>query len=259
MSLIRRYIVMTVVMMMALAFHGHAQNTQELGFIKGKYQVKARLGYNIGGTMPLGMPASIRKLNSYSLQMTPAVGADFLLPIDNSRGVQIGLLFEHKGMKEDANVKNYHMEITQGGQTLSGMFTGDVTTKVSQWMLSLPIQAVWRVKKVNLKFGPYVSIVMGQEFSGWAHSGYLRVNDPTGPKVELGEVENERGNYDFSEHLRKAQFGMTLGADWNLGGRLGLYADVNWGMTAIFQSDFHTIEQNLYPVYGQLGITYRIK
>ncbi|MBR1804356.1 MAG: PorT family protein, partial [Muribaculaceae bacterium] len=162
-------------------------------------------------------------------------------------------------MKEDAQVKNYHMEITQGGQTLAGMFTGNVTTKVAQWMLTVPAQAVWRINKVNLKFGPYFSLVLGQEFSGWAHQGYLRVDDPTGAKVELGEAENERGNYDFTEHLRRAQFGMTLGADWALGNRLGLYADLNWGMTAAFHSDFHTIEQSLYPIYGQLGITYRIR
>lgn len=236
-----------------------AMSAQAQDFTKGKPIVKARLGYNVGGTMPLGMPASIRKLNSYALQMAPAVGANVLLPIDATRGIQLGLLFEHKAMKEDANVKNYHMEITQGGQTLAGMFTGNVTTKVSQWMLTVPAQAVWRVRKVNLKFGPYVSIVMGQDFSGWAHMGYLRVDDPTGAKVELGEAENERGNYDFTEHLRRVQFGMMLGADWDLSNRLGLYADLNWGMTAAFHSSFHTIEQNLYPIYGQLGITYRIR
>lgn len=221
--------------------------------------ITARVGYNVGGTAPIGMPATIRHLNSYTPQLAPAVGVDVLVPNDGWRGFLTGVRIERKAMEEDARVKNYHMEITQAGQTLAGMFTGDVTTRSSQWMATVPLQAVWRVNRVNVKFGPYASWVFAKDFSGWAHNGYLRVDDPTGAKVELGEADNERGNYDFDEHVRDWQVGLALGADWRLTRRIGVYADLNWGITGVMKSDFRTIEQTLYPIYGQVGVTYRIK
>lgn len=226
---------------------------------QGRTIIIARFGYNLGGTMPLGLPASIRHLNSYTPQLAPSVGVDVLFPNDDWRGFLTGFRVERKAMREDATVKNYHMEITQSGQTLAGMFTGDVTTKSSQWLFTVPIQAVWRVNRVNVKVGPYASLVFHRDFSGWAHNGYLRVDDPTGAKVVLGEADDERGNYDFDDHVRNWQIGLTLGADWHLSNRFGLYADLNWGLSKLFNGDFHTIEQSLYPIYGQLGVTYRIK
>ena len=47
-------------------------NTYAEDFLDGMvYDV--RLGYNIGGTAPIGMPAEIRKLNSYTLQPNVAL------------------------------------------------------------------------------------------------------------------------------------------------------------------------------------------
>lgn len=217
-----------------------------------------RVGYNIGGNMPMGMPATIRKLNSYTPQPNPSLGIDALMMLNTRWGVQLGARIENKGMSEDANVKNYHMEITQGNQTLAGMFTGDVYTKVTQWEATVPLCAVLRIRKVDLKLGPYLSYVAYGHFKGWAHNGYLRVTDPTGPKVILGETPAERGEYDFSEHMRRWQYGFLLGADWNIGRRFGAYADLNWGVSRTFHKNFNTIEQDLYPVYATVGMTYRI-
>lgn len=222
-------------------------------------EVKVRVGNNIGGTMPVGLPATIRNLNSYTPQIAPAIGADVLLPLHGSWGFLAGLRFERKAMREDATVKNYHMEIVRGGEHLAGMFTGRVTTRTSQWVATIPAQAVWHVRNVNIKAGPYFSWCIDNTFDGWAHRGYLRVDDPTGAKIELGEEPGERGDYDFSEDLRRWQVGIGLGVDWSLGGRFGLYADINWGVSAAFKRDFHTIEQSMYPIYAQLGVTYRIK
>ena len=74
----------------------------------------------------------------------------------------------------------------------------------------------------------------------------------------IGEGPDERGDYDFSESMRDVQMGVMLGADWHLSKRWGLYADISWGLTGIFKADFKTIEQTLYPIYGTIGVTYRI-
>lgn len=67
--------------------------------------VKTRRGYNIGGTAPLPMPASIRSLNDYSFKANWSLGVDATKPLDDRWGVAVGLRFEAKGMKIDADVK----------------------------------------------------------------------------------------------------------------------------------------------------------
>ena len=212
----------------------------------GDLSLVARAGYSIGGTAPLPLPAEIRKLNSFTPQASISVGLDLVKNWNRKWGTLLGLRVENKGMREDANVKNYYMEITKGGESMAGNFTGNEMTFVRQWMVTVPVMATLTVNKVMLKCGPYASVVFNREFSGWAHNGYLRVDDPTGEKIMIGEGPDERGDYDFSESMR------------DLSKRWGLYADISWGLTGIFKADFKTIEQTLYPIYGTIGVTYRI-
>lgn len=232
-----------------------------------------RLGYNIGGTAPMGMPATIRSLDAYRPTASLAFALGVYKPLDSHWGLTTGLRLENKGMDIDATVKGYHMRITQGGSgELEGVFTGKNHTEVNQWMLTLPLQATyWLGNKVCLKLGPYFSYVNSPSFKGYASDGYLRKNplspgapgydpnDPRGEKVELGTTEDERGTYDFSDDLRNLQWGMMLGADWRFHETWGVFADVSWGFTGIFKSNFTVLDQKLYPVYGTIGVTYRLK
>lgn len=223
-----------------------------------KYQ--ARLGYNLGGIAPVGMPATIRSLDSYTPKATFTIGLDAYKPLAGRWGIMAGIHFENKGMKTDAKVKNYRMEMRQGGESISGVFTGNVVTDAAEHMLTLPLQATFDLgKKVRLKFGPYFSYVMSANFSGYAYDGYLREGNPTGSKVELGHNEGERGDYDFSDQLRKWQFGLDLGADWYFSHRVGAYAGLTWGLSGAFKKDFKTIEQTMYPIFGTVGVTYKLK
>ena len=220
----------------------------------------ARAGFSIGGTSPIDMPASIRGLNKFTLQPNVSLSLDAYKPLTGKWGLMAGFHLENKDMKTDARVKNYHMEIRQGSQSLSGMFTGNVVTEVEEWMVTLPLQATYDISpKVRIKAGPYLSYVLSHGFTGYAYDGYLRVGDPTGSKVEVGTDDSSRGTYDFSDSLRRLQFGFDVGADWYFSKRWGAYADISWGLTDIFESDFNTIEQTLYPIYGTIGLTYKLK
>ena len=53
--------------------------------------------------------------------------------------------------------------------------------------------------------------------------------------------------------------GLDLGIDWLFARRVGMYADLQWGLTGTFRGDFKTIEQTLYPIYGTIGIMYKIR
>ncbi|MCD8202821.1 MAG: PorT family protein [Prevotella sp.] len=219
-----------------------------------------RFGYSVGGTMPIGMPATIRKLDKYSLEANVQIGIDVYERFSNRWGLATGLRLENKGMSIEATVKNYHMTMVRGGQTLEGRFTGHNATDVTQWMFPLPVQAVCYLgDKWLLRCGPYISYVHSHSFSGQASNGYLRVGDPTGAKVEIGTDEGTRGSYDFSDDLRRFQYGVLVGANWRFYKSWGLLVDVSWGLNGIFKSDFHTIEQTFYPIYGTIGLSYHIK
>ena len=189
------------------------------------FESYGRLGYSIGGTAPMGMPAEIRKLNKFILQPNVSFGVDGLKPVSERMGLLVGIHFENKAMHIDASVKNYHMQITQGGQTLEGMFTGKNDSHAVQW----------------------------------TYDGYLRVDDPTGAKVLLGSTEEERGNYDFKDEIRKCQWGLGVGVDYFFTRKFGVYADLNWGLSGFFKGSFKTLDQTLFPIYGTIGIAYKIK
>lgn len=120
---------------------------QNLGELLHKFTYQARIGYNLGGTAPIGMPATIRTLHSYTLQPNLQLGIDAHYPLNNKWGLMFGLHFEGKGMKIDAGVKNYHMTMVKGGEQLDGVFTGNVITKVDQNLATIPVQATYDVQR----------------------------------------------------------------------------------------------------------------
>lgn len=222
--------------------------------------LKARAGYSIGGTSPLPLPATIRSIDGYKLTPSFMVGFDAEYPIDSRWGVLAGVHIENKGMNGKVTTKAYHMDLRRGDSRMDGLFTGHVEQKVRQWMFTIPVEATFNVsRKVKLKGGPYLSILFDKKFDGIASDGYLRQGDPVGAKILIGNVEGEWATYDFSSDMRTLQFGLDLGVDWQAGRRVGVSADLSWGLTGIFKSDFKTVEQTLFPIYFTIGAFYKIK
>ena len=154
-----------------------------------RVQVKVRAGYSIGATAPIGIPATIRSIESYRLTPNLMLGADVVLPFSEKWGVTTGLHFENKGLDGEITTKGYRMKVRMDESELEGYFTGHVRQKVRQWMLTLPIEATLQLSnKLQLRGGPYVSVLTNRDFSGYAFSGYLRVDDPTGARVDMGKM-----------------------------------------------------------------------
>ena len=245
-----------IILIATALFIGNSANAGTLDSL----EVKARVGYSIGGTSPLPLPETIRSIESYNLTPSFMVGLDAMLPLSQKWGVMAGLRFENKGMKAAVTTKAYYMEVVKGDQQMAGLFTGHVEQKVKQWMLTIPVQATFKLgNKVMLKGGPYVSFLLNKVFSGIASDGYLRKDNPTGAKILMGSKEGEWATYEFNDDMRSVQFGIGIGADWQVHKRIGLSADLNWGLTGVFPGDFKTVEQTLYPIYGTIGVYYRFK
>lgn len=230
------------------------------GNLMDSLQMKVRVGYNIGGTAPIPLPNTIRSIDSYKLTPSIMVGIDWEHPFNSSWGLMAGVRIENKAMKGTVTTKAYHMELVRGSSVMDGLFTGTVEQKVTEWMLTIPVEATLNVSRVvKLKCGPYLSVLYNKRFDGIASNGYLRQGTATGPKILIGDKEGEWATYDFRDNMRTLQFGWDLGADFNVGRRWGLSADLNWGLTGIFKGDFKTVEQTLFPIYGTVGAFYILK
>ena len=156
----------------------------------------------------------------------------------------------------EATVKNYGMKIfnTNGGE-LKGLWTGGVKTKVKNSYLTVPVLANYKISnRWKVSAGPYVSYLIERNFSGHVYKGHLRTPDETGSRVDF--TGESIATYDFSDNLRKFQWGMQLGGEWKAFKHLNVYADLTWGLNDIFKKDFDTISFAMYPIYLNVGFGY---
>ncbi len=222
--------------------------------VKG-WQIELRGGYNMGGTSPIPLPAEIRKIKSYKPSTGFSGEADFTRYFDKKWGFQFGVRVENKDMETDAQVKNYGMRILVDGAEASGRWTGGVKTSVTNSFLSFPLLGVYKVHpRTNIKLGVFLSYLIKGRFTGYVYDGYLRNGDPTGEKATF--ADGATATYDFSNDLRKFQWGAEAGVDWEAFKHLKLYADLTWGLNSAFPKSFDTITFNMYPIYFNVGVGY---
>lgn len=249
-----RYILPLVAL---LPFSAMAQKEQSTSIIKAALRglhVELRAGLNVGGTSPLPMPQEIREIKSYNPTLNLSLEANVHKYFEQSHwGMLLGVRLETKGMKTDARVKNYHMKmISEDGGKLEGAFTGYVKTNVNCNSVSVPVLITYSPNdRLRLSAGPYVGWMFNGSFTGSAYDGYIREGDPTGEKTTVTSA-----TYDFSEDLRKMQWGLQAGVQWMAFKHLGVFADLQWGTSSIFPSDYTNVTFKLYPIYANFGVTY---
>ena len=219
----------------------------------------ARLGYTVGGTIPTHIGREIRGINSFNPGLNFSIGVEATVPISGRWKAHTGLRFELGSMDVDSRVKNYDIEVVRGDESLSGIFIGNVRIKTTQRRITLPVQAQYDFSpEFKLRGGLFMGWLTSRKFWGWAYDGYLREGTPVGAKIEMGREPGDRGDFDFDQNMRHMQWGLDVGADWQFSRRWGLFAELTYGFSGLFKSDFHSV-QPLRPMYGTLGISYRIK
>ena len=240
-----------------------AQEDRNQGIIQSylrgwEYALKA--GFSIGGTSPLPLPQEIRTINGYTPGgVAISIEGNTTKWFDEKKkwGITLGVRLESKKMTTDAGVKNYHMEIinADNGKPLAGLWTGNVKTKVNNSYLTVPILANYKISnRWKLVAGPYFSYMIDGNFNGHVYEGHLRTPDATGQRVDF--TGESIATYDFSNDLRKFQWGVQVGGEWRAFKDLNVYADLTWGLNDIFQKDFQTITFAMYPIYLNVGFGY---
>ena len=216
-----------------------------------------RLGYVIGGTSPIPLPNEIRHINGFKPYGGITFGADYYQMFSKRWGIQAGMHFFYEGFYTSADVKNYHMGISQGGNYLEGNFTGTDVTNTKMTGITIPITATLRCSpRWNISLGPFFSFLANGSFYGDVSNGYLREGGPTGQKVEITDANP--ATYDFAADMRHFYWGLEFLFDCKLASHINAFGGFDWSLSSIFPASFRTIDFDMYPLYAKLGVAYRL-
>lgn len=215
------------------------------------------LGFNIGGTTPLGLPAEIRSINSYQPTLNLTVGASIIKMFSPQWGIDAGLRFENKGMETGADVRHWQMTVNiQSGDeigTKNGYFTGRIKNKTSIGYLTVPVKAVFRINnKWDLKGGLYFSYAIDRSFTGNVIDGQIR-ETPLTPIIGITKAD-----YDYSDDIRKFDTGVELGANWKVYKDLAVNANLSWGFLSVLNPNSRRVDMNNYNIYVNIGLNYTL-
>ena len=218
-----------------------------------------RAAYVIGGTSPLPLPAEIRSIEAFSPYGGATIGADVYHMFSRRWGIQGGLHLFYEGFHTEATVKNYRMGITRDGNYMKGNFTGTDVTNTKMHGITVPLTCTFAISpRWNVSAGPFATLLFSdlKSFDGEVYDGYLRENDPTGQKVEM--TADNPATYDFKDDMRHVYWGVQVLFDWKATRHLNAFAGLDWAMSSIFNSDFQTIDFDMYPIYAKFGLAWRL-
>lgn len=252
-----------------------------------KPRLSLRLGYSIGGTIPIDFPAEMRALNSYSPKVNYQFGIDYERMLTDKYGLQLGLYLERRGFKSEVEMRHYDITLEQGGEKIKGPFSGNVVIEIVQIGVTIPVQATWHPdERWTLRLGPYVSYIHDRSFQGYAYGkkvydadgkwtgsfdAYIRRDEIRGEKVEIGDIyKDEAGNVvdkrgtfsgeDYNSYLRRLQYGVDMGAEFKINRSWGAYADFSFGLNSAFNGkEGNPVSMALHPTYLTVGLTYRLR
>lgn len=239
-----------LILLLAVALQTTAQNGKKISF-------NARAGVSIGAATPVRIPASIRKIESYNPGLLPSIEAGLDYRFSQKFGLATALRFEQKGMTTDARVKAYYTTFNQAGsdghQSVTGYFTGRVTTKIKNSYLTIPLHLTYHPENdFTFRAGGFLSVLLNARFSGDARDGYMRHQTPIGEREDIDAT-----SYDFARNVRRFNAGVEIGADYHFSSHLFASANLNYALSPLMDPEFHSIAFGMHNFYLNLGIGYR--
>jgi len=263
----KRIIIASCLCLCSLLALAQAENSKVIRDIEQDgWTIGLRASLNMGGTMPVPLPSEMKSINSFNPGLNLGIQVDFDKMWSEHWGSEFSLRFENKSMKTDVTVENYHTIFKDGEDMVECNYTGQQSTEFNANYITLPLRARYRFNsRWSVLAGPYFSYVLSKEFRGDASNGYQRQlkKDPiTGEMVPTGAKTIVRADnpvsYDFSDDLRRFNWGIEVGVDWQAFKHFLVFANLDWGLNDAFKDSFsETISFPMYPVYGQLGFGYK--
>ena len=230
-------------------------SAQDIEASKVKIGLSLHVGYNFGGLAPVPLPNTIRKIESYSPGFSPVLGAEFDYSIDSKWGLGAGIGIDRKAMSVTDRVQYFHTQISMDGASLEGDFSGTNTTHVRNVYLAIPLFGTYTTENHwRFKGGVYLAYLMDAAFEGSVSDGYLRKGNSLGEKVDVIYAE-----FNFKEDQKRFDFGMHVGAEKELRNRLSVAGNLKWGLIPVFPRSFTGMDFNMYNIFFDLGLNYRLQ
>jgi len=239
---------------LALSTRSYAQSLDSL---TNKTQISFLIGTKIGGASPLPLPVEIRKIKSFSPVHPFFIGVKAQHQVDHHWQISLGLILEGKGMNTKATVKAYKTTFNANDDSnlnMRGYYTGDISTKVHNIYLTIPLQAHYVLSpQWSVAAGPYLSLAVKRKFYGEAFNGYMRNIDPTGERIDIDHAE-----YDFSTSIRSIDLGFSAGTRYEISKRYYGLAQLDYGFNNIMKTGFESISFGLHNIFMNIGVGIKI-
>ena len=217
-----------------------------------QWQHNVALGIGTGASSPIPIPNRISEM-SWTPRMCFLVGYDFSYRFWRMVGLKTGLQIKHVGMSAEAKVYQMFTQAIVDESEVSGYFTGYNETVLHATYISLPLQFSFYHKAWKFDAGLFAALKLQGHFSGAVKSGYIRIGDPTGEKVEVGYEP-----FDFSEFIAPFNYGLEFTATRNFGDRWSAWFDLSWALNSTFKEAFRGLEYKMYNIYGLFGVGYKL-
>jgi hypothetical protein len=224
----------------------------------GKAQVweyKINVGFNIGGSSPLSLPAEIRAIEKFSPEaFAPHLAVEATRWLNDTWGITAQIALDNKGFTVRDRVKSLYteIEIDDNPDPQSGNFTGKNTSKVRNSYLTVPIMASYRKSEQWLtQMGIYFAYLYSPHFSGSAFDGSIRRGSPIGEKIDVPHA-----SFDFSKEQTRIDYGLIVAEEWKFHKNFAIRGQLNWGLHSLFPADFTGMPFKMYNIYGTFGVSY---
>lgn len=248
-----------VISILSVTAQNNIDNSEKThSFFHDNIDFSAKIQMSLGGASPLGIPAQIRKIESFKPKNPFGIEMNVTKWLNNEKkfGIRAGIKYEGRGMKTQARVKNYYTQIEDdsGAQT-KGYFTGHVITELENDYFTIPALFVWdATEHWNFYGGFYFSVTANKSFTGYIYDGAFREGTPIG---ELTTFEGTaQGLYDFSDDLKGFQWGNQIGAEFKTNSEWRIFADFTKANTPVFKTNFEAISFKMYNIFGNIGVSY---
>lgn len=223
------------------------------------FEHKIVAGFNLGATAPVPIPAEVRTVSAWWPEFTPQLGYRVIYNISPVVGIGSGIMLNYKGMGVKDRVKYMYTEVyleEDSKEPLKGYFVGRNKTIAKAAYATIPLfVSLTSTSNPDWSFrlGGYASYLFSGQFRGSVYNGYLRSPDPTGLKTDITTA-----TFNFDNKIRSFDFGLSVGTERRINKRFGIYANLDWGLTDFFHSDFKGVEYGMYNIYFTLGLAYRL-
>ena len=214
----------------------------------------------IKGGMNFGTPVGKRPDGAKGMpKVQPIVGGYYKYNFNPKWSIQAELNYFRMKATYETPYYDFIGEDAETGTEIYLASANVVNGEFSNSYLNLPVMAYYDLgKNFNLTFGGYVSYLLSSSMTGTAKDVFAYVDDVDGSIIGTQEFAGEIDFPDQGEHMRKFDFGLNVGVQYELSWGLNFDIRANGGLSSFFKKDFDLAPGRYGTLNLQATVGYRL-